>query len=219
LPAGWGFMVKSMGVSLWLFAALTLGGAALADDAPAGNAAHGAKIAYTCFGCHGIQNYRISYPTNYHVPQIGGQHPAYITAALAEYRAGARPAAKTMVAQASSMSEQDSRDLAAYFATATPVASTGKPVGTAPAAAATCVACHGADGVGITPDYPTLAGQHADYIEQALKAYRKGTRQNAIMGGMAAALSDEDIHAVAAYFSHQSPGLWTPKAPRSSAGK
>jgi len=182
---------------------------ALADGA---DAARGAKLAYTCFGCHGITNYRNAYP-NYHVPMIGGQHEAYLASALAEYRSGARPH-PTMRSQAGSMSEQDSRDIAAYFATTTPVTSSGAPKGTAPAAAATCVACHGPDGVGITADYPTLAGQHADYIEQALKAYRKGTRQNAIMNGMAAALTDADIHAVAQYFAQQSPGLWVPKAPR-----
>ena len=141
-----------------------------------------------------------------------GKHPLSISAALAEYRAGARPH-PTMKTQARSMSEQDARDIAAYFATTTPVTSAGQPKGTPPAAAATCVACHGADGVGITPDYPTLAGQHADYIEQSLKAYRKGTRQNAIMNGMAAALSDDDIHALAHYFSQQAPSLWVPKAP------
>jgi cytochrome c553 len=179
-------------------------------DGPAADAAHGAKLAYTCLGCHGIPDYRNAYPA-YRVPKIGGQHEAYLAAALAEYRSGARPH-PTMKGQAGSMSEQDARDIAAYFATTAPVTSAGKATGTAPAAATTCVACHGPDGVGITGDYPTLAGQHADYIEQALKAYRKGGRQNAIMNGMAAALSDDDIHALAQYFSQQSPSLWVPKA-------
>jgi cytochrome c553 len=183
---------------------------ATADGVPAADAAHGAKIGYTCLGCHGIADYRNAYPA-YHVPKIGGQHADYIVAALAEYRSGARPH-PTMKAQATSMSEQDSRDLAAYFATATPVASQGKTVGTLPAAAQACAACHGADGVGILPEYPTLAGQQPDYIEQALKAYRKGTRQNAIMAGFAATLKDEDIRAVADYFSKQTPALWVPSA-------
>jgi len=126
-----------------------------------------------------------------------------------EYRAGARPH-PTMKGQASSLSEQEARDLAAYFSTANPVKSGGKATGTPPAAAATCVACHGADGVGITADYPTLAGQQPDYIEQALAAYRKGTRQNAVMNGMAAQLKDEDIRELAEYFSQQSPSLWVP---------
>lgn len=186
--------------------------AALADDAPAGDAARGAKLGYTCFGCHGVPDYRNAYP-NYHVPKIGGQHYGYLVAALGEYRAGARPH-PTMKGQASSLTEQDARDLAAFFSTANPVKSAGKGSGTPPAAAQTCVACHGTDGIGITPDYPTLAGQHADYIEQALKAYRKGVRQNAVMNGMAAPLKDEDIRALADYFAQQSPPLWVPLPPR-----
>jgi hypothetical protein len=181
-----------------------------ADETPAGDAAHGAKLAYTCLGCHGIADYRNAYPA-YRVPKIGGQHADYLVAALGEYRSGAR-LHPTMRAQASSMTVQDSRDIAAYFATQTPVTSQGKSVGALPAAAQACAACHGSDGVGILPEYPTLAGQQVDYIEQALRAYRKGTRQNAIMAGMAATLQDSDIHAVAVYFSNQSPALWVPHA-------
>ena len=73
----------------------------------------------------------------------------------------------------------------------------GRPVGTAPKAAQTCIACHGTDGIGIMPEYPNLTGQHPDYIEQALKAYRSGQRKNAVMAGMAGALKDEDIDALA----------------------
>jgi cytochrome c553 len=205
-------MGQSKGIrSIWA-AALLAGGLALAvgarADAPAGDAARGAKVAYTCLGCHGIPDYRNAYP-NYRVPKLGGQHAAYLAAALGEYRAGARPH-PTMRGQAGSISEQDVRDVAAYFATPTPVASSGKGVGTPPAAATTCVACHGPDGVGILPDYPTLAGQHADYLEQALKAYRGGKRQNPIMNGMAASLKDEDIRELAAYFAKQGPSLWVP---------
>ena len=215
-----GLIRRTFSVSAAALALAVLGGfagAAHAEDAPAGDAARGAKLGYTCYGCHGIPDYRNAYP-NYHVPKIGGQHAAYLAAALGEYRAGARPH-PTMKGQASSLSEQDARDLAAYFATSNPVKSGGKGTGTPPAAAATCVACHGADGVGITADYPTLAGQQPDYIEQALAAYRKGTRQNAVMNGMAAQLKDEDIRALAEYFSQQTPSLWVPLPPHGSAGK
>jgi len=198
------------------FGALGLS-AAVQADAPAGDPARGQKVAYTCLGCHGIPDYRNAYP-NYHVPKLGGQHVGYLVSALTEYRAGAR-LHPTMRGQASSVSEQDIRDVAAYFSSATPVASSGKATGTAPAAAATCAACHGPDGVGITADFPTLAGQHADYIEQALKAYRSGKRQNAVMNPMAAALKDEDIHALALYFSQQSPSLWVPLPPTTASAR
>lgn len=69
---------------------------------------------------------------------------------------------------------------------------------------ATCAACHAADGNSEIPLNPRLNGQYADYLEQALRQYRAGTRDNPIMGGMAAGLSDEDIEDLAAYFSSQS---------------
>jgi cytochrome c553 len=172
----------------------------------AGDPENGRKLAYTCHGCHGIENYKNAYP-NYSVPKLGGQHEQYIVAALVEYENKARwhP---TMQGMATTLSAQDKADIAAFFQ-AEPVVSAGSTVGTAPAAAQTCAACHGADGVGILPEYPTIAGQHADYIERALKDYRSGKRQNAIMNGFAGQLADADIKALAAYFSAQK-GLYTP---------
>ncbi|TAN08106.1 MAG: cytochrome c [Rhodanobacteraceae bacterium] len=67
--------------------------------------------------------------------------------------------------------------------------------------AVACEACHGTDGNGIAPNYPALAGQYQDYLEQALHDYKDGQRTNAIMNGMAAPLSDQDIKDVTAYFS------------------
>ena len=67
-----------------------------------------------------------------------------------------------------------------------------------------CAACHGPDGnKPLMPDYPILAGQHADYLAATLKKYKNGKRANPIMMGMAATLSDEDILNVAAYFAAQ----------------
>lgn len=67
--------------------------------------------------------------------------------------------------------------------------------------AATCAACHGADGVSTQEIFPNLKGQKAAYLVIALKAYKSGDRKNGIMNGMAAGLSDADIENVAAYFS------------------
>lgn len=66
---------------------------------------------------------------------------------------------------------------------------------------ATCAACHGAQGVSQIPSNPILAGQYASYIEHALKSYRSGSRENAIMAGFATQLTDQDIADLAAYFS------------------
>jgi len=67
----------------------------------------------------------------------------------------------------------------------------------------TCMACHGADGNSPNPEWPNLAGQHASYIEQQLRLFRGGERQNALMSPMAMILSDEDIADLAAFFSSQ----------------
>lgn len=66
---------------------------------------------------------------------------------------------------------------------------------------APCAACHGPDGNGTDPQYPRLAGQYRDYLEQALKEYRNGKRTNAIMSGFATSLSEQDIADLAAYFA------------------
>ena len=93
---------------------LCIAGAFLASPAAAqGDAERGAKLAYTCQGCHGIEGYRNAYPS-YRVPKLGGQKAAYLVAALQGYRDGTREHA-TMQAQAASMTDQDMQDLAAYF--------------------------------------------------------------------------------------------------------
>jgi cytochrome c553 len=93
---------------------------------------------------------------------------------------------------------------AALALSATSAVAGGDPVA-GKAKTVTCVACHGQDGNSIDPQYPRLAGQYADYMEQALHEYKSGQRDNAIMKGFASQLSDQDIADVAAYFS-QMPG-------------
>lgn len=78
------------------------------------------------------------------------------------------------------------------------------------AKATACVACHGEDGRGTAPNFPVLAGQYADYLVHALKLYRSGERNNALMSPMAAGLSDDDIADLAAYYAAMR-GLTTPK--------
>ncbi len=93
--------------------AIALLAAPLAAQAE-GDAAAGKKKAYTCLGCHGIEDYKNVYPT-YHVPKLAGQNAEYIVAALKAYISGERPHS-TMHAQAATLSEQDKLDIAAYFA-------------------------------------------------------------------------------------------------------
>lgn len=197
-------------IALSLFA-VGLVPSALAQSS--GNAERGAQLAYTCLGCHAIPGYKNAYPT-YSVPKLRGQHPEYLVLALQAYRSGERSHA-TMHANASSWTDPDLADISAYLAgpVLAPAASP-PPADKLPAAAQTCVACHGTDGVGITPQYPSLAGQHADYLVRALTDYQKGGRKNAIMAGFAAQLSAADIQAVARYYAAQRPGLDTVPRPR-----
>jgi len=179
-----------------LFAALLIAQPALAEGDPES----GKEIGYTCLGCHGIEGYRNMYPS-YRVPKLGGQKAAYLVVALTGYRNGTREH-PTMAAQAQSLSDQEIEDVAAYLATlgAETVEAGG---GEAPAfdKAATCAACHGQNGIGASPVWPTLAGQHEDYIVHALNQYRDGTRKDPVMAPMAAPLTDADVKQLAAYFS------------------
>ena len=178
----------------------------------AGNAADGEKKFYTCYGCHGIENYKNAYP-DYSVPKLRHQHASYIIAALHEYQSGERPHA-TMHAQAASLSDQDIEDIAAYLQGPEPAKPSPAASGKAPKQVAACVACHGETGLGVeaplTPKPAVLAGQQVDYLEQALTAYRNGRRKNVVMDGMAKLLTtDEDVKIAAEYFSSQASPLTT----------
>jgi cytochrome c553 len=178
----------------------------------AGNPADGEKKFYTCYGCHGIDNYRNAYP-DYSVPKLRHQHASYIIAALHEYQTGERPHA-TMHAQAASLSDQDIEDIAAYLQGPEPAKPSPPASGKAPKQVAACVACHGETGLGVesplTPKPAVIAGQHVDYLEQALTAYRNGRRKNVVMDGMAKLLtSDEDVKIAAEYFADQASPLAT----------
>ena len=199
------------GLSIATIAVAALAGAARAQEPAAhGDARHGKAISYTCLGCHGIDGYKNAYPMN-SVPKLEGQNPDYLAAALHGYRDGDR-AHVTMHAQASTLSDQDIVDIAAYFA-GKPLVTTGKAPGTVPPAATLCVSCHGQDGVAIAPMYPSLAGQHEDYLVRALDEYRKGGRKNPIMKGFVATLKDRDIAVIAQYFSGLTPSLSTESRP------
>ena len=97
-----------------LIVAAMLFGAAASTWAAEGDAAAGKEKNSMCIGCHGIPGYQTAFPSVYHVPKIGGQHPDYIVAALTEYKNGDR-SHPSMQAIAASLSEQDMADLAAYY--------------------------------------------------------------------------------------------------------
>jgi cytochrome c553 len=197
-----------------LISLLTLLGAlGLSLDASAQNAQAGEKKAAMCIGCHGIPDYKASFPEIYRVPMIAGQGDKYIVSALGQYKKGDRKH-PTMRAIAASLSEQDMADLAAFYAAEAksepaPAALTATP----PAEVAellkkgNCASCHGANfSTPIDPTYPKLAGQHADYLYIALKEYQTDKnpqvgRNNAIMMGMARPFTHAEAKQLAAYFA------------------
>jgi len=83
---------------------------------------------------------------------------------------------------------------------------TGDPAKAQPIANQICAACHGADGNSPLPMNPSLAGQHLEYLFKQLNEFKSGSRNNAVMMGMVAGLSAEDMRNLAAYYSAQKPG-------------
>ena len=71
-----------------------------------------------------------------------------------------------------------------------------------------CVACHGETGMSAAPTFPNIAGQYEDYLYISLQGYKSGERKNAIMSGIVAALNDQDMKDLAAYYASQK-GLYS----------
>jgi len=90
----------------------------------------------------------------------------------------------------------------ALLGSATAALAAGDPTA-GKAKSATCAACHNADGNSAIAQYPKLAGQSADYLVKQLQEYKSGARVNAIMVGMVAPLSPQDMEDLAAYFASQ----------------
>jgi cytochrome c553 len=174
-----------------------------------GNAQDGAKKNAMCVGCHGINGYHTGFPEVYHVPKLSGQSAGYLVSALHAYKSGERkhPSMGTM---ALSLSEQDMADLAAYYEStglAMPTAgqSIDKTKGEALVAKGGCFSCHGENfSKPIAANYPVVAGQYADYVYNALRAYKTDNkpqigRANPIMGAIAKQFSDDELQELARY--------------------
>ena len=133
-----------------------------------------------CIGCHGIAGYQASFPHVHRVPMISGQGGKYIASSLAAYKKSERRH-PTMRAIAASLTDKDMADLAAYYekhgaSSLKAVAETPAVQPSAEVAAlltkGACASCHGANySKPIDPGYPKIAGQHADFLYVALRAY------------------------------------------------
>ena len=187
---------------------------AQAQDAKGDAAAGKSKIAM-CIGCHGIAGYQASFPEIYKVPKISGQGAQYIVSALNAYKKGDRKH-PTMRGVAESLSDQDMADLAAYYSAHGVVEGATLPAKPSQQPSAQvdallkkggCVACHGENfAKPIAPSYPKIAGQHADYLFVALKAYKTEKnpqvgRNNGVMAGMAKQFSNNELKEMSKYIS------------------
>lgn len=161
------------------------------------------KQAYeTCRGCHSVPSYTNAYPT-YNVPKIAGQVPAYTASAMRAYQKAARKH-RSMQANTHDLSDEKIDNIAAFLAKEKGGSkfsqfnhgdeARGKKL------AETCIACHNDDKSAGAVN-PRLQGQHASYLEMAIKGYQSGARDHAMMKSMVDGLSKEDIKDIAAYFS------------------
>ena len=162
-----------------------------------------------CGACHTADGSRGS-PAN---PILQGQHPEYLAKQLAEFKTGKRANA-IMQGMAATLSEDDMKNVAAFYASkeAKPGFAKNKDLvalgekiyrgGIADRSVPACAACHSPSGAGIPAQYPRLGGQHADYTEAQLVAFRGGVRKNSLqMTGVAAKMNDKEIKAVSDYIA------------------
>jgi cytochrome c553 len=195
-----------------LVVALLGAGARAAETAPAAVAkadpTKGAAISSAvCVACHTNDGTRGS-PAN---PILQGQQADYLVKQLGEFKSGKRDNA-IMKGMAASLSDADMKNVAAFYASkqAKPgfaknkeLATLGQKLyrgGLMDRSIPACAACHGPSGAGIPAQYPRLGGQHADYVEAQMLAFRSGVRRNNVaMTGIAAKLDDRDIKALADY--------------------
>jgi cytochrome c553 len=172
------------------------------DPVSAGKAA-----AAGCAGCHG----ETGITETAGMPNLVGQDPKYIVAAISSYKNGQRKS-DVMKALVSGLGEKDMKNLALYFALQKPARAKTPATGdvaAGKAAAEACAGCHGEEGVSSTPTTPSLAGQDAQYFAAALQGYKDGSRADPTMKGLAVALDGATIKNLSAYYASL-----TPRAPK-----
>ncbi|MDH5445071.1 MAG: cytochrome c4 [Gammaproteobacteria bacterium] len=174
----------------------------------AGNPEAGQATAVICTGCHGHDGNSDS-PLN---PKLAGQHESYLIKQLRDFKSGARKE-EHMTSMVEAISMDDIPNLAAWFASQTlknkhaKSNRIGKKIfhrGIDSKGIAACDGCHGENGRGNAAiGFPSLAGQHAEYVIKQLKDFRMGKRHNdsLMMQSIAKPLSDKEIVKLAEYIS------------------
>lgn len=189
----------------------------LAQGVIKGDPAKAQQIAtQVCAACHAADG-NSAMPAN---PVLAGQHPEYTYKQLVNFKSqGGKPAERNngvMAGMVAGLSDDDMKNLAAYFAAQKPkpraardatLAKQGEAIfrgGIVAKGVAACAACHSPNGAGMPAQYPRLAGQHAEYTAAQLKSFRSGQRANdaaQMMRGVAAKMNDQEIAAVAEYIA------------------
>ena len=207
-----------MSIRLALLGAALASGVALgAETMPKADPAKAQQTAtQVCAACHGPTG-QSPIPAN---PNLAGQIAEYTVKQLMNFKAvdgkQAQRANPIMAGMVANLTPEDMRNLAAYYASQKPNAGFahntdtlelgqkiyrgGIPSQGIPA----CSGCHGATGAGMPAQYPRLAGQHPEYIEAQMQAWRSGARANdpgRMMQSIAAKMSDAQIKAVADYIA------------------
>jgi len=163
----------------------------------------GKSLAATCNGCHG----KDGNSTTAGIPSLTRLYPEYLESAINAYKTGTRKH-DLMKSFISALGKDDIEKLGLYYATQTPAASPKPAKGDVKAGeqvALTCAGCHGEHGNSEQANVPSLAGQNAQYIMNALNAYSKATRQQADMQKVVKDFKPADMVNVAAYYAVQSP--------------
>lgn len=187
---------------------LTLSMTGLAQAA--GNAEAGQGKVIVCGACHSPDG-NSAVPS---FPKLAGQGERYLLKQLYDIKTGARPIVE-MTGLLDNMSDQDLKDISAYYASQKMTVGAADPKLAARGAELfrggkleegmpACLGCHGPNGAGLAAaGYPKLGGQHAAYIAKQLTDFREGNRTNdgdsMIMRSIAAKLSNKDMEAVASY--------------------
>ena len=208
------FSVICTAFSLLAAASVSMFSSAALAQATKPDLVKGAAVAnQVCMACHAADG-NATGPAN---PKLAGQHPEYLSKQLYNFKPGkdGKPAERNnavMAGFAAALSDEDIRNVSAYYASQTLKPAAGKNAalkaqgekiwrgGIADKGIAACASCHGPAGKGMPAQFPRMGGQWGEYTEAQLTAFRQGVRKNSVqMTAIAAKLSDAEIKAVSDY--------------------
>ena len=179
--------------------------------ANAGDIEAGKAKSAVCAACHGADGNS----TNGAWPSLAGQHASYTYKQLTDFKAGRRNNA-SMTGMVALLNDEDMKNLAAFYESQQPKAmafdgemiETGESIyrgGITETKVAACMGCHAPSGAGNGPaGWPSLKGQHPEYLVTQLQSFKQGTRANdtgKMMRNVVVRMSDEEMKAVSAYIA------------------